>query len=288
MFKRLEINPEEETPDIDFNKSFNDSKIDLSKSVDRPPLAISIGLDEREYNGVRFPLRFGTFGNISMITGEEKARKSFLKSLIEACAIGGKSNNYTNGLEIQGHDLHSKYIISIDAEQDTYDAWLNGIRIPKMVGVIPDNYIVVKWREKSKDERLNLLEWLFMESPYKDNIGLVVMDGYVDFVKDFNNLEECDLFTTKLMKYSSICKCHIMGVLHLNPGSEKSRGHLGTILGQKCETVVIIKDMGEYSKVICKRGRGKKFKDFTIRIDDDWMPYVSDDTLEDLSQMKLS
>jgi hypothetical protein len=203
-----------------------------------------------------------------------------LKSLIEACSIGGESNDYTNGLEIKGHDLKDKYIISIDAEQDTYDAWLNGIRIPKMVGNLHPKYMVLKWREKSKDERLLLLDWLFMESPYKDNLGIVVMDGYVDFVKDFNDLSECDLFTTNLMKYSSVCKCHIMGILHLNPGTDKSRGHLGTILSQKCETVVIIKDMGDYSLVTCKSGRGKKFKDFAMRIDDDWMPYVSDDRLE--------
>ena len=227
-------------------------------------------------------MRFGTFGNISLITGEEKSRKSFLKSLIEACSIGGRSNEYTNGLEIKGHNLENKYIISIDAEQDTYDAWLNGVRIPKMVGSLHQNYMVLKWREKSKDERLMLLDWLFMESPYKDKLGLVMLDGYVDFVKDFNNLQECDEFTSKLMKYSSITKCHISGILHLNPGSEKSRGHLGTILGQKCETVVIIKDMGKYSLVTCKRGRGKKFKDFTIRVDNEWMPYVSED-LESLN-----
>jgi len=266
---------------LELSKEFEQSKIDLTKQAQRPPLAISIGLDEKDYGGVYYPLRFGTYGNISLITGEEKSRKSFLKSLLEACAIGGKANNYTNNIDIKGHDLEDKYIISIDAEQDTYDAWLNGIRIPKMVGSLHPKYLVLKWREKSKAERLDLLEWLFMESSYKDNLGLVMLDGYVDFVKDFNNLEECDEFTSRLMKYSSICKCHISGILHLNPNSEKSRGHLGTILGQKCETVVIIKDMGDYSLVTCKRGRGKKFKDFTMRIDDDSMPYVSDDLIND-------
>ena len=273
---------EEEKPILDVEKAFKDSEIDLSKEVSRPPLAISIGLDDRSYNGINYPLRFGTYGNISLITGEEKSRKSFLKSLIEACSIGGRSNEFTNGLEIQGHGIveNNKWIISIDAEQDEYDAWLNGIRIPKMVGNLYPRYKVLKWREKSKDERLAMLDWLFMESPYKDELGLVFLDGYVDFVKDFNNLEECDLFTTKLMKYSSIRKCHISGILHLNPETTKARGHLGTILGQKCETVVIIKDEGDYSKVICKRGRGKKFKDFTIRIDDQWLPYISDEDID--------
>lgn len=288
MFKPFEVNAaSSENIKFDASSVFNNSIINLKKAVDRPPLAISIGYDDRGYKGVRYPLRFATYGNISMITGEEKSRKSFLKSLIESCTIGGKSNNFTNGIDIHGHNMKGKYIISIDAEQDTYDAWLNGVRVPEMVGNHYENYIMVKWREKSKVERLSLLEWLFMQSPFKDNLGLVVLDGYVDFVNDFNDLKECDDFTTKLMKYSSVCKCHIMGILHLNPGSEKSRGHLGTILGQKCETIAIIKNMGEYSVVKCKRSRGKRFEDFTIRINDDWLPYISDDIIEDLS-VKLS
>jgi hypothetical protein len=278
MFKRLELNTEEQKSDIlDLSQHFKDSIIDLTKEVDRPPNAITIGVDDRSYNGVFYPLRFATFGNISMITGEEKSRKSFLKSLIEACAIGGKSNNYTGDVDIRGHNLTDKYIISIDAEQDTYDAWLNGVRVPKMVGAMHPKYIMLKWRDKSKDERIALLDWFFMESPYKDELGLVIMDGFVDFVKDFNDLKECDEFASKLMRYSSLTQCHIMGILHLNPNSEKARGHLGTIIGQKCETVLIIKNMGDYSTVKRKVGRGKKFEDFAIRVDDDWLPYISDD-----------
>jgi len=288
MFNLPNFEPEPENINLDLSKVFEDSVIDLSKEVDRPPNAITIGIDDRSYQGIHYPLRFATFGNISMIVGEEKSRKSFVKSLIEACAIGGKSNNFTNGVEITGHNLDGKYIISIDAEQDTYDAWLNGIRIPKMVGAVYPKYKMLKWREKSKDERLALLDWLFTESEYKDNIGLVVMDGFVDFVKDFNDLKECDEFTSKLMKYTSDSQCHIMGVLHLNPNTEKARGHLGTIIGQKCETVLIVKNMGDYSIVKRKVGRGKSFDPFAIRIDDDWLPYISDDDLEKNNQLELT
>lgn len=279
-FEKLDISAIQEPEIKDLQAVFEESVIDLSKEVDRPPNAITIGIDDRSYNGIHYPLRFATFGNISMITGEEKSRKSFLKSLIEACAIGGQSNNFTGSVEIQGHNLEDKFIISIDAEQDTYDAWLNGIRIPQMVGALYPKYKMLKWREKSKDERLALLEWLFMESPYKDNLGLVVLDGFVDFVKDFNDLKECDEFASKLMKYSSLTHSHIMGILHLNPNSEKARGHLGTIIGQKCETVLIIKNEGDFSTVKRKVGRGKSFDPFTIRIDDRWLPYISDDIIE--------
>ena len=266
---------------IDAGAVFEETVIDLNEVIERPPLAISIGRDDYSYNGVHYPLKFGSLGNISMITGEEKSRKSFVKSLIESCTIGGLSNNYTNDLEIRGY-LDGKYIISIDSEQSKYDVWQNGNRIKKMVGNVPDTYKILMWREKTTSERLQLLEWLFMESHYKDNLGLVMLDGYVDFVNDFNNQTESKEFTAKLMKYSSLRNCHISGILHLNPNSEKIRGHLGTILGQKCECVMLVKNEGEYSNVRCKVVRGSKpFKDFTIRIDKDWMPYVSND-IEDI------
>lgn len=278
--KHIDILTQEQ--ELNLKSMFLNSRINLKKAVDRPPLAISIGIDDYDYNGVFYPLRFGTFGNISMIKGEEKSRKTWLKSLILANAIGGKSNNWTDTVEISGHDLRDKYIIDIDTEQDTYDVWLNAKRIPDMVGQAPKNYISLKWREYTPHERLQLLEWLFIESEYKDNLGIVSLDGFVDFVKDFNNLEESTIFTNKLMKWSSISKCHITGILHLNPNSTKARGHLGTILQNKCETVVIIKDMGDYSLINCQRGRGKKFNDFTIRVGRDWLPYVSDDNNETL------
>tara|TARA_R110000803_G_scaffold206969_2_gene274593 strand:- start:971 stop:1825 length:855 start_codon:yes stop_codon:yes gene_type:complete len=261
---------------------FIDTIIDLDEVIERPPLAISIGYDDHSYAGVHYPLKFGSLGNISMITGEEKSRKSFVKSLIESCTIGGNSNNYTGDLEVRGH-IDGKYIISIDSEQSKYDVWMNGNRIKKMVGNVPDTYKILMWREKTTAERLQLLDWLFMESPFKDNLGLVMLDGYVDFVNDFNSQTESKDFTAKLMKYSSLRNCHISGILHLNPNSDKARGHLGTILGQKAECVMVVKNEGEYSSVRCKVVRGSKpFKEFTIRIDNDWMPYISEGDTEQI------
>jgi len=264
--------------DIDAAKVFQETIIDLNEIIERPPLAISIGYDDRSYQGIHYPLKFGSRGNFSVITGEEKSRKSFVKSLIEACTIGGGANNYTDNLEIKGYFEPDEYIISIDGEQSRYDVWSNGNRIRKMCGDIPNTYKILMWREKSRKERLQLLDWLFMESPIKNKIGLVMLDGFVDFVLDPNDQSEANVFTDLIMKYSSIANCHISGILHVNPNSDKMRGHLGTILGQRAEMVMLVKNEGEYSTVSCKRVRGSRpFKDFAIRIDADWMPYISDD-----------
>lgn len=282
MFEKFELNNDiSEANEINLSDVFKETILDISQEVERPPLAVSIGYDDRSYKGVHYPLKFGSMGNISLITGQEKSRKTFVKSLIEACTIGGQSNFYTGDLEIKGY-IDDKYLISIDTEQSLYDAVLTSRRVPYMVGAMPDNYISLMWREKTTLERLQLLEWLFMESPYRNKLGLTVLDGVVDCVQDFNSLTECKEFTEKLMKYTSVTNSHLCGLLHLNPNSDKLRGHLGTILGQKAELVAIVENKGEYSTVRCKVVRGgKPFKTFTIRIDDNWMPYISDDDLND-------
>src|SRR3989304_9696516 len=185
---------------LNFNDIHEKSLIDLSLVYERPPLRISIGRDEMQYKGVHHPLRFGTAGNISMIKGEEKARKSFLKSLILGCSFGGQSNIYTNSIDIVGHELQDKYIIDIDTEQDDFDSWQSAIRIPNMVGWVPENYIPLKLRERSPNERLQYVEWLFMESEYRNKLGVVSIDGYVDLINDFNSLTESINLTQKLMK----------------------------------------------------------------------------------------
>ncbi len=268
----LDIGYEEKETKIDFKKFHFEKRIDPNKKYFKPPLAISIGVDPVAHKGTNYPLKLASYGNISVITGEEKSRKSFLKSMIIACAIGGNADDFNE--DIRGHGLRDKWIIDIDSEQGDYDAHLNYKRIPEMVGAVPNNYHYIPLRELNNKERFQYLQWLFMESDFRNHLGLVAIDGYVDFCKNFNDLEECQNLNSELLKYSSITKSHITGVLHLNPNSDKARGHLGTILQQKAETVINIKDIGECSEVSCKRIRGsKKFETFYLGVDQNWLPY---------------
>ncbi len=274
--------------EFNWNKEHLNAIVDITQKPKRPPMVASCGLNYKAYNGTHYPIKMFSLGNISLITGEEKSRKSFLKSLIEASVIGGKANNYNDDL-IKGHLEEGKLIVSIDGEQALYDVLLNGNRIPAMVGNNPDHYKYFMLREYSTNERLQFLEWLFTKSPYAHKLGLVMIDGYVDFIRDFNSQKESGEFVNKLLKWSTIANCHISGVLHLNPNSEKSRGHLGTMLQQKCENVIRVEDGGDFSTVKCVRSRSDiKFEDFTIRIDENWMPYVSNNDLKDNSIPKLS
>ena len=101
MIEQITLNNTEsediKMPFEEAERMFNETIVDIDKIVKRPPYAITIGNNNRGY-----PQKLATLGNISMLMGAEKSRKSFVKSLLEAGTIGG-SANYNNDTAIIGH-----------------------------------------------------------------------------------------------------------------------------------------------------------------------------------------
>ena len=74
-------------------------------------------------------------------------------------------------------------------------------------------------------------------------------------------------------------KTHILLILHTNFADGKARGHLGTILSQKAETVFKIeknKNTENSSIISAHDTRGRGFNDFEIVIDANGNPYLTD------------
>ena len=73
------------------------------------------------------------------------------------------------------------------------------------------------------------------------NVRLLIIDGYADLSRDVNSQEEAIEIVQKWMDIATRHNVAILGVLHLNPGSDtKSRGHLGSQLERKSKTVLQI------------------------------------------------
>jgi hypothetical protein len=67
---------------------------------------------------------------------------------------------------------------------------------------------------------------------------MVYLDGLVDCVIDPNDQAESKAYITELSAIALRHNCSIWSVLHVNPGTEKMRGHLGTIMAQKVSDVL--------------------------------------------------
>jgi len=92
---------------------------------------------------------------------------------------------------------------------------------------------------------------------------LSVIDGIADFIGSVNDEEEANnivsFFEHLAIKYNTA----IILILHLNPGSDKERGHLGSQLQRKSESVLTIKKEGDISILEAKLLRSGATGDFT-------------------------
>ena len=100
-------------------------------------------------------------------------------------------------------------------------------------------------------------------------MGLVVIDGIRDLMLDINNSTEATKLVGDLMQWTSEQNIHIQTVLHLNKGDDNARGHIGTELNNKAETVLqITKDntLPDRSIVAPAIIRSKPFDKFAFRL----------------------
>lgn len=254
---------------IDFDKLHDEYLVDLAEELKPQPVAISIG--ESEFKGNLYPNPVCSYGDFSCIVGESKAKKSFLKSLLVARYIGGYSQDYAP--EIVGYLSDGKYVIDIDTEQGPYHSQKTFRRVGYMERTNSNLYKPFRLRPLSPTQRLQFIDWIFNESMYKNNIGLLVIDGIADLIHDINNIEESTMIVQKLMTWTEKSNCHIINVLHLNPGSDKPKGHLGTFVMQKAESIIRVKrEDSETSSVTADYARNRAFDSFEIKINNG-LPY---------------
>lgn len=267
-FDELEKNINEPLS-IDFKEMFNKALIDPSEEIKQQPIALSIGTTN--YKGVEYPIPFGSYGDFSCIVGASKSKKTFFKSMIEAGYIGGNSNIYNPS--IIGHNSKDKFVVSFDTEQSEFHTQRVQRRVLELVGANYEFYKTFSLRAYSPKERFDFIDWIVFESDFKNNIGLISIDGYVDLVTDFNSLEQSTGLTEKLLQWTAKGKMHCTGILHKNFGTAKPVGHVGSSVLKKAETVVFIEKDEERTIAKCEYSRNQPFEDIIFEVDKNtWLP----------------
>jgi hypothetical protein len=241
-------------------------KLNPNDDIREPPLAV-----EFICNGI--PSVFATLGNFSTIIGKAKSRKTFLISLIVAALL--RDDILMD--KIQGHlKPGKKKIVVFDTEQSSYHALIVLKRILNTAGVDFETvnleyYCLRTFDTKSRRE---LIEHKLNNDP---SIGLAVIDGIRDLVSDINSPEEATLITNLLLKWTEERNIHIITVLHQNKADNNARGHVGTELINKSESVLSVTkdaDNNERSIVSPEYFRGMEFKPFTFGVNEHGLPYV--------------
>lgn len=220
------------------------------------------------------PIEFGTLGNISVISGKAKSKKSFTTNLMVAAAI--KNGSFNAGPFNVVLPENKKRILIFDTEQGRRRGLRALKRLCKMAGVeIPSNLEYFDLRKFNPLERLEIINYALNEGNPKKDIGLAIIDGCRDLLNDFNSIPESNDLITKFMRWSEINMLHISTIIHQNKGNEFAKGHLGTELVNKCEThisVEVDKKDKSISFVSPEHTRDISFNPFAFQVNDDGLP----------------
>lgn len=118
----------------------------------------------------------------------------------------------------------------------------------------------------------------------------MIIDGIRDLMYDINSPSESAEIINLLMRWSSEYNLHIYTVLHLNKGDDNTRGHIGTELNNKAETVLQVTKSTQdanISEVKAMHIRDRDFSPFAFRINDDALPEYHRSTENGLCEYRL-
>ncbi|QMU28776.1 AAA family ATPase [Adhaeribacter radiodurans] len=207
-------------------------RFDATKPIKKPEAVISI-----------VGHTISTRGNLTTLAGQAKAGKSGVLSgiLVGVMARPGDTPD-TLGLTISPN-LEGKCVLHIDGEQSRYDHYRGLMKVLQRASrtTHPEWFHSYNLRELEIHQRRAKLKFLCEHvAKLHGGIHLIILDGGADFVLDINDQKESNevvkFFETLAIEY----ECPVVIVLHFNPNSEKTRGHFGSQLERKSESVIAV------------------------------------------------
>lgn len=263
--KSLEVSmlEKDDFSDEELESYLSKGEIKATDKVTIPPKILFVG-----------DCTIATFGNFSASTGKAKSKKTFNISAMVAAAVTNTTVlNYRACLP-EG----KRKILYFDTEQSKYHCHNVLERIYKLSGlsVKKDDPRLLFWglREYTPKLRIALIDYALRKH---QEVGLVIIDGLRDLMYDINNGKEATDVMTVLMAWTSVYDLHIHTVLHLNKNDNNPRGHIGSELENKAETVLIISknlQNNSISEVRPMHMRDKEFSTFAFHIDDNKLPVL--------------
>ncbi len=216
-----------------------------------------------------------TAGNISAIVGEAKSKKTFLTTALVASAIAYRFKNSQAFKNISNNITLN--VLWLDTEQSEG-------HVRKVIDRI--NTITGVKRTNMEDSRLNVYALreldplqrreVLYDALYTLKPNLVVIDGIADLQRDTNDLRESEALVGELMALSTQYNCHIICILHTNPGTDKARGHVGSALQRKAESVIYVHKVDDISVVEPQFCRNEPFERFAFRVNVEGIPYLTE------------
>lgn len=242
---RQQINDTAPVPTKNYIDFSEESFIPQGIEVPKPELVFALG-----------DIPLFTKKSISVLKGMAKAGKTTVTAWITAQTIHQDIN-----------------VLWIDTEQGLYYGSRTQFWVLQIAGVERSEYLrFYDLKIYSPTVRIEIVNYLIDQ--YKPD--LVIIDGIRDLVFDINNPEEATTIAGDLMRWAEVHDCHILNIIHENKGNGNARGHLGTELINKSETVIKVYK-SEDGQTVCEPEftRGMPFEVFAFVRDSYGIPQLS-------------
>jgi hypothetical protein len=245
------------------------TRVYLTDNIPEPPVCLRV-------NSESGSSVIGTLGNFTVIIGKAKSRKTFAIGSITAAAIT-PGNPQIGGIEGVA-PTDRKVVLYFDTEQSPYHFQRSLRRIGKQAGIDdPPNLESYGLRSVATADRILAIERKIYNTP---GLYMVIIDGVRDLAYSINSEEEATSVSSHLLRWTQELDIHIVVVLHQNKGDQSARGHLGTELVNKAESVLSVTKGADGDKhlstVAPEQCRDIDFEPFSFSIDSDGLPYSAD------------
>lgn len=217
----------------------------------------------------------GTLGNFSLIIGKAKSKKSFFINIAVSTVLSRDVmlNQFKGVLPAE-----QRRVLYFDTEQSKYHVQLALKRVCEQIQIKePTDLDVFCLRSLTPSERLKVIEYAVYNTA---NIGFIVIDGIKDLINSINDEAEATMISSKLLKWTEEKNIHIVTVLHQNKSDNNARGHIGTELINKAETVLSVtknEQDKEISVVEAQQCRNREPEPFAFEISEDGLPIIVED-----------
>jgi len=191
--------------------------------------------------------------DIYALSGAPKSGKSALTGILIAGAISEPGQNIDNldGVEVAPNN-DRKAVVHIDTEQARHKQQYNVRTIIKRAGhkTCPDHYRSYNIRKLDLDKYVNVTTGICEEALNTfGGIHSIWIDGAADYIADVNDPAAANEIIKYFEGLAIEYKTAVFLIIHVNPGTSKERGHLGSQLQRKVGGVIFVKEEDDVSTI---------------------------------------
>jgi hypothetical protein len=193
-------------------------------------------------------------GNIVTVAAAVKSGKSSVISAMMASMMSSIGQDF---LGFEGNNPDGKAVLHYDTEQSRGDHYLMMMRALRRADLQapPSWFRSYSLTLLDPAERRAAIIAMARKAAANGGLHSLFIDGVADLVFDVIDQKEACSLVTELHQLATETSCVIVTALHHNPGGEKTRGHLGSQIERKSESVLVLRKEGETISISCKPAR---------------------------------